>query len=61
MLGLLIIFSLWIALTIIIALPLILTLIIGQYIAEKIKLQGTPYYIFIILFYMILLMIMIIL
>lgn len=60
MLGLLIIFSFWIAITIIIVLPLILTFAIGGYIAEKLGLDSFNYYLFMMIFYTIILIILII-
>lgn len=60
MLGLLIIFSLWIALAIIIIIPLVLTFALGSYVAEKLGLEGFNYYLFMIIFYSIILCIFII-
>lgn len=55
MLGILIMFSFWIALMIIIIAPLILTLAIGNFIANKLELDGIGYYLFLIIFYIIIL------
>ena len=60
MLGLLMIFSFWIAITIIMVLPLILTFAIGGYIAEKLGLDGFNYYLFMMVFYAMILIILII-
>ena len=46
MLGLLIIFSFWIAITIMLIVPLILTFALGGYLAEKLELYGFSYYCF---------------
>ena len=61
MLGLLLIFSFWIAITIIIILPLIVVFALGGFFAEKLELDGFNYYIFMIIFYLIILLILIIL
>lgn len=55
MLGLLMIFSFWIAISIIVILPLIFTFALGSYLAEKLELDGFGYYMFLILFYLIIL------
>ena len=55
MLSLLLIFSFWIAISIIIVLPLIVTFALGAYLAEKLELDGFNYYMFLILFYLIIL------
>lgn len=55
MLGLLLMFSLWIAITIIIVLPLVLTFACGSFLAEKLELDGFGYYAFMIIFYIIIL------
>lgn len=55
MLTLLLIFSFWIAISIIIVLPLIATFALGAYLAEKLELDGFNYYMFLILFYLIIL------
>ena len=55
MLSLLLIFSFWIAISIIIVLPLIATFALGAYLAEKLELDGFNYYMFLILFYLIIL------
>ena len=55
MLGLLMIFSFWIAISIIVILPLIATFALGVYLAEKLELDGFGYYMFLILFYLIIL------
>lgn len=60
MLGLLMIFSFWIAITIMIVLPLILTFAIGSCIAEKLGLDGFNYYLFMMVFYAIILIILVI-
>lgn len=60
MLGLLLIFSFWVALTILIVAPLILTFALGSYLAEKLNLDGLEYYVFMILFYIIILCLLII-
>lgn len=51
MLGLLLIFSFWIAITIILIAPLILTFALGSYLAEKLEFDGFSYYCFMIMFY----------
>lgn len=60
MLGLLMIFSFWIAITIMVVLPLVLTFAIGSYIAEKLGLDGFNYYLFMITFYALILVILVI-
>lgn len=55
MLGLLIIFSFWIAITLMMIVPLILTFALGSYLAEKLELDGFSYYCFMIIFYIIIL------
>lgn len=60
MLGLLIIFSFWVAITLIIVIPLIITFALGNYLAEKIGFEGFSYYCFMILLYIIILCIFII-
>ena len=55
MLGLLLLFGFWIAITIMIILPLIVTFALGAYLAEKLELDGFNYYMFLILFYLIIL------
>ena len=55
MLGLLMIFSFWIAISIIVILPLVFTFALGSYLAEKLALDGFGYYMFLILFYLIIL------
>ena len=55
MLGLLIIFSFWTAITILIVLPLVLTFALGSFLAEKLELDGFGYYAFMIIFYLIIL------
>ena len=55
MLGLLLIFSFWIAITIMIVLPLVLTFACGSFLAEKMELDGFGYYAFMIIFYIIIL------
>lgn len=60
MLGLLIIFSFWIAITIFILIPFILTLTIGSFIAKKLDFNESNYYLFMILFYLITLCILIV-
>lgn len=55
MLGLLMIFSFWIAISIIVILPLVFTFALGSYLAEKLELDGFNYYMFLILFYLIIL------
>ena len=59
MLGLLIMFSFWIAITLIIVIPLILTFALGSYLAEKLGFDDLGYYCFMILFYIIILLILI--
>ena len=56
MLGLLLIFSFWIAITIILIAPLILTFALGSYLAEKLELDGFSYHCFMIMFYTIILL-----
>lgn len=60
MLGLLIIFSFWIAITLMMIVPLILTFALGSYLAEKLKLDGFSYYCFMIMFYIIILLLLVI-
>lgn len=60
MLGILLIFSFWIAITILIVLPLVLTFALGSFLAEKLKLDGFSYFAFMILFYIIILCLLII-
>lgn len=55
MLGLLLIFSFWIAITIMVVLPLILTFACGSFLAKKLGLDGFGYYAFMIIFYVIIL------
>lgn len=55
MLKLLIIFSFWIAITLMVIIPLIATFALGAYLAEKLELDGFSYYMFLILFYLIIL------
>ena len=55
MLGLLMIFSFWIAISIIVIFPLVFTFALGSYLAEKLELDGFGYYMFLILFYLIIL------
>lgn len=55
MLGLLLMFSFWIAITIMIVLPLVLTFACGSFLAEKLELDGFGYYTFMIMFYLIIL------
>lgn len=54
------IFSLWIAVLILMTIPVILTLTLGTYIAKKLRFIGLDYYCFMVLFYMIMLCILII-
>lgn len=51
MLGLLIMFSFWIAITLIIAIPFILVITIGTFVAEKLQLKGAVYVLFMVLLY----------
>ena len=60
MLGLLLIFSFWIAITILVILPLIVTFALGSVFAQKLELDGFQYYAFMILFYAIILFILVI-
>ena len=60
MLGLLVIFSFWIAITIIIILPLIIVFASGSFLAEKLGLDGLSYYLFMIIFYLIILAVLVI-
>lgn len=60
MLGLLIIFSFWIAITLMMIVPLILTFALGGYLAEKLELDGFSYYCFMIMFYIIILLLLVI-
>lgn len=60
MLGLLLIFSFWIAITMMVILPLIIVFALGSIFAEKLGLDGFDYYCFMILFYIIILGILII-
>lgn len=55
MLGLILMFSFWIAITIMIVLPLVLTVACGRFLAEKLKLDGFGYYAFMMIFYIIIL------
>ena len=55
MLGLLLLFGFWIAITIMLILPLVVTFALGAYLAEKLELDGFSYYMFLILFYLIIL------
>ena len=55
MLGLLLLFGFWIAITIMLILPLVVTFALGAYLAEKLELDGFNYYMFLILFYLIIL------
>lgn len=61
MLGLLIMFSFWIAITIMVLVPLILTFALGSILAEKLGLDGFEYYAFMILFYAIVLCLLVVL
>ena len=61
MLGLLIMFSFWIAITIMVLVPLILTFALGSILAEKLELDGFEYYAFMILFYAIVLCLLVVL
>lgn len=56
MLGLLLVFSFWIAITIMLIAPLILTFALGSYLAEKLELDGFSYYCFMTMFYVIMLL-----
>ena len=60
MLGLLLIFSFWVAITILIVAPLILTFALGSVLAQKLELDGLSYLLFMILFYLIILITLII-
>lgn len=60
MLKILLLFSFWVAITIIIVVPLILTFACGSFLAEKLQLDGFDYYIFMIIFYIIVLCLLII-
>ena len=60
MLGLLLILGFWIAITILIVAPIIITFALGSYLAERIGLDGLNYLIFMIIFYLIILCILII-
>lgn len=60
MLGLLIIFSFWIAITLMMIVPLILTFALGSYLAEKLELDGFSYYCFMIMFYIVILLLLVI-
>lgn len=60
MLGLLLILGFWIAITIIIVAPIIITFALGSYLAEQIGLDGLNYLIFMIIFYLIILCVLII-
>lgn len=55
MLKLLIIFSFWTAITILVVLPLVLTFALGSFLEEKLELDGFGYYAFMIIFYLIIL------
>lgn len=60
MLGILILFSFWVAITIIIVIALILTFACGSFLAEKMKLEGFGYYLFMVLFYLMVICLLII-
>lgn len=60
MLGLLVLFSFWIAISIVVVVPLVLVFACGGYLAEKLDLDGLGYYIFMVMFYLIILGILII-
>lgn len=61
MLGLLLIFSFWVAITILIVLPLIIVFALGSRLAEKLGFDGFEYYLFMIFFYLIILCLLVIL